>query len=241
MEYGGLLEKANDLKKALSIYKSVLFFAPADNEATAKISALVEQVGDVPAAVMEARAAPEPAPAAFKDSGESPFGDVEFGEAAAPAKAPAGAPPKPPNEAEPSETPPPPAPAAAPAPRDSNTESEKIVSLLKEFRDIQGVEGSIIVDNYGLIVAADIEDSFDVDLLAAVLTGMLRTITQHAEPADFGTFDNAFVESEKINFHLYSIQNVELVIFSNANARLGLLEMKIKAFIEKYLEIEAEL
>ena len=78
-------------------------------------------------------------------------------------------------------------------------------------------------------------------LLAAVLTNMLRTIKQHAGPADFGAFMDGFVESEKMNLHLYSIKDVELVIFSNSKTRVGLLEMKVKNFIDRFLEIEAEL
>lgn len=260
MEYGEVLEQAGDPSKALSIYKAVLFFAPADAAATAKIESLRQTVEDAPAA-------PSPDTEMIAKGEETPF-NIDFDDkAAAPpttadvpkaVDAPAGAEPAPTQAETPppadtapavADTPPPadtaaPAADATPAPAEKKADKpliEQLNALLRELRDIDGVEGSILIDNYGLSIAEDIEGQFDSDLLAAVLTNMLRTIKQHAGPADFGDFMDGFVETDTSNFHLYTIKDVELVIFSNQNTRLGLLEMKVKSLVEKFLEIEAEL
>ncbi|MFH1709215.1 MAG: hypothetical protein ABIF71_15030 [Planctomycetota bacterium] len=231
MEYGALLEKSNDLAKALSIFKSVLFFAPADAQATARIKFLMGKVADAPAAprseILDLVSRKDEIPFNID------FGDEHVPAAAAPA---AAAPPAP----RPAPVAPPAAlPAAAPAARSKS--GGDLIELLREFRGIEGVLGSILIDNYGLIIAEDVEGAIDSDLLAAVLTNMLRTIKQHAAPSVFGDFRDGFVETDSINFHLYNIKDIELVVFSNAATRLGLLEMKVKSFLDKFLAVEAGL
>jgi len=236
MEYGNLLEESGDLPKALLMYKNILSFAPGDHAAQERSKELVTKVKDVPAP-------PSSETERIAQEEAVPF-EVEFDEKqeepeAAPTEVRTGpgVPPIPegPLPGKPAET----APAAGAAA--AKEEDSVIMDLLHKFRSVDGVQGSILIDNYGLIIAEDVNDTVDSDLLAAVLTNILRTIKQHSGPADFGTFSNGFVETDSLNMHLYSIKDVELVLFSTPKTRLGLLEMKVKKFIDKFIEIETQL
>lgn len=239
MEYGNLLEESGELSKALLMYKKILSFAPGDHAAQERSKELVKKVKDVPAppsSETERIAQEEAVPfeVDFDEKKEKPA------EASAAVQEKPGAPPIPegPVSGEPAEA----APDAGTAEEKTAKEEDSgIMDLLGKFRSVDGVQGSILIDNYGLIIAEDIKDTVDGELLAAVLTNILRTIKQHSGPADFGTFSNGFVETDGLNMHLYSIKDVELVLFSTPKTRLGLLEMKVKKFIDKFFEIETQL
>ncbi|MFC1479127.1 roadblock/LC7 domain-containing protein [Planctomycetota bacterium] len=235
MEYGKLLEKIGDLPQALSMYKKILSFAPGDQEANKKTKLLLTKVKDVPAP-------PSPETERIAQEEEVPF-NVDFGEQkreAAQATARPEVPPLPEGPI-PEAGQNPPSAVSAEGKAQEESVMAHLIALLQNFKTIDGVQGSILIDNYGLIIAEDVNNTVDGELLAAVLTNILRTIKQHSGPADLGAFNNGFVETDNMNMHLYSIKDVELVLFSNAQTRLGLLEMKVKKFIDKFLEIETQL
>lgn len=237
MEYGGLLEEAGDLHKALSMYKQILSFAPGDRDAQEKMNSLLTKVDDIPAPPSS-----ETERIAAEEDGslEMHLDEQESGKAAAHTGSQTGAPPIP-------EGPLPDAASIPPTEKPASSQAEQssvmdnLMQLLENFKSVKGVQGAILIDNYGLIIAEAISNTVDSELLAAVLTSILRTIKQHAGHAGIGSFSNGFVETDNLNMHLYSIKDIELVLFSTAETRLGLLEMKVKNFIDTFLEIETQL
>ncbi len=106
---------------------------------------------------------------------------------------------------------------------------------LAELRTVGGVNGAILVDQYGLIIAADLDPSLDESLAGALITNVYRTASNNSVKLGVGQFEEGVIEGEDGNIHIVQFDDMILTIFANVDAKLGLLEKSIRGFAETAL------
>ncbi|MGH7145473.1 MAG: roadblock/LC7 domain-containing protein [Planctomycetota bacterium] len=152
--------------------------------------------------------------------------------AAGSAAAPAGA------EAHGSKLPPKPA-AEAPARRSASSalKDVDITAEIQVLKDVPGVMGAMLVDAYGLVIAAALDSNIEEELAGALITNIYRSASTNAPYMGVGTFEDGVVEGEDGHIHLMLLGDMTLAVFATAALKLGLLEKKIRTFAESILEV----
>lgn len=98
------------------------------------------------------------------------------------------------------------------------------------LRAVAGVSGAILVDQYGLVVAASLEESLDEGLAGALITNIYRTTSGNAVKLTVGQFEEGLIEGEAGNIHIVQIEEMILAVFAQSGVKMGLLEKSIRDF-----------
>jgi predicted regulator of Ras-like GTPase activity (Roadblock/LC7/MglB family) len=101
---------------------------------------------------------------------------------------------------------------------------------IARLREVEGCLGAILVDQFGLVVAASLDQSLDEGLAGALVTNIFRTTTSQSERLGVGVFEESLLEGETGNVHLAQLGETILAVFATSKARLGLLEKGIRDF-----------
>ena len=99
-----------------------------------------------------------------------------------------------------------------------------------QLRTVQGVTGAILVDQYGLVVAADLDASIDEGLAGALITNVYRTAAANSVKLNVGEFEEGLVEGDSGNIHILHVEEMILAVFAKADVKMGLLEKSIRDF-----------
>ena len=114
---------------------------------------------------------------------------------------------------------------AKPSPKD-----QLFAKGLMDLRAISGISGAILVDQYGLIIAADLEPGLDESLAGALITNVYRTASNNSTKLGVGQFEEGVIEGQDGNIHIVQFDDMILTIFTKVDAKLGLLEKSIREF-----------
>jgi predicted regulator of Ras-like GTPase activity (Roadblock/LC7/MglB family) len=101
---------------------------------------------------------------------------------------------------------------------------------IANVRTVEGVTGAILVDQYGLVVAADLDASLDEGLAGALITNIYRTTSSNSLKLSVGSFEEGVVEGENGNIHILQIDDMILAVFAKSEVKMGLLEKTIRDF-----------
>ena len=101
---------------------------------------------------------------------------------------------------------------------------------LASLRAIHGVMGAILVDQYGLVIASDLDASLDETLAGALITNVYRSASNHTQKLGVGQFEEGFVEGTEGNLHIVQFDEMILTVFARPDIKLGLLEKSIRDF-----------
>lgn len=112
----------------------------------------------------------------------------------------------------------------------------EINKAIKAITDIAGVKGAILVDPYGLVIAADLKSNVDEELAGAMITNIFRAVARSAEPMGIGTFDDGLIEGEGGNIHIMGVEDMILAVFADPTVKMGMLEKTLRDFVDKVLE-----
>ncbi|HYG73766.1 MAG TPA: tetratricopeptide repeat protein [Planctomycetota bacterium] len=104
--------------------------------------------------------------------------------------------------------------------------NDGVVSL----RQVPGVTGAILVDQYGLVVAADLDSSLDEGLAGALITNIYRTTSANSVKLNVGAFEEGLVEGDNGNIHIVQVDEMILAVFAKADVKMGMLEKSIRDF-----------
>ena len=104
--------------------------------------------------------------------------------------------------------------------------NEGVVAL----RQVAGVTGAILVDQYGLVVAADLAAEIDEGLAGALITNVYRTASGNALKLNVGTFEEGLIEGDNGNIHIVQLDEMILAVFAKSDVKMGLLEKSIRDF-----------
>ncbi|MEI6231661.1 MAG: roadblock/LC7 domain-containing protein [Planctomycetota bacterium] len=115
------------------------------------------------------------------------------------------------------------------------TKDQALAKGLADLRLVAGVNGAILVDQYGLIVAANLDASLDEGLVGALITNVYRTASNHSVKLGVGQFEEGVIEGADGNIHIVQFDDMILTIFAKSDAKHGLLEKSIRDFAETAL------
>ena len=104
------------------------------------------------------------------------------------------------------------------------------------LRTVAGVTGAILVDQYGLVVAADLDSSIDEGLAGALITNVYRTASGNAVKLNVGTFEEGLIEGDKGNIHIVQLDEMILAVFAKSDVKMGLLEKSIRDFASNLMQ-----
>lgn len=99
-----------------------------------------------------------------------------------------------------------------------------------EIKAVDGVLGALLVDRYGLVVAADLGGLLDEGLAGALITNVFRTTSENAEKLGVGDFEEGVIEGESGNVHVALLGEQILAVFASRNVKMGLLQKHIRDF-----------
>ena len=104
------------------------------------------------------------------------------------------------------------------------------------LREVEGVTGAILVDQYGLVVAANLDASIDEGLAGALITNVYRTTSGNAAKMGVGDFEEGLIEGEAGNVHIVQFGDMIMAVFATSTVKMGLLETTIRDFSQAVLE-----
>ncbi|MGD0089354.1 MAG: tetratricopeptide repeat protein [Planctomycetota bacterium] len=107
---------------------------------------------------------------------------------------------------------------------------------LANIRAVASVTGALLVDQYGLVVAASLSESLDEALAGALITNIYRAASGNAAKITAGQFEEGLVEGDSGNIHIVQIEEMILAIFAGPGVRMGLLEKSIRDFAGTLLQ-----
>ena|ERR1043165_6457678 len=116
-------------------------------------------------------------------------------------------------------------PISKPSPKD-----QVYAKGLAELRAVSGVDGAILVDQYGLVVAADLDAGLDEGLAGAMITNVYRLASNNADRLNVGQFEEGFIEGSNGNVHIVQFDDMILTVFTKSDVKLGLVEKSIRDF-----------
>jgi predicted regulator of Ras-like GTPase activity (Roadblock/LC7/MglB family) len=98
------------------------------------------------------------------------------------------------------------------------------------LRTVPGVTGAILVDQYGLVVSADLAAEIDEGLAGALITNVYRTASANAVKLNVGTFEEGLIEGDNGNIHIVQLDEMILAVFAKSDVKMGMLEKSIRDF-----------
>lgn len=111
-----------------------------------------------------------------------------------------------------------------------STKDQLYAKGLADLRAVTGVLGAILVDQYGLIVASDLDGTIDEGLAGAMITNVYRTASNNAVKLGVGQFEEGFIEGADGNIHVVQFDDMILTVFAKPEVKAGLLEKSIRDF-----------
>ena len=129
-------------------------------------------------------------------------------------------------------------PAKPPRPAGGQTERDRALNEgVVQLRTVAGVTGAILVDQYGLVVSADLDASIDEGLAGALITNVYRTASGNAVKLNVGSFEEGLIEGDKGNIHIVQLEgDMILAVFAKVDVKMGLLEKSIRDFASALLQ-----
>ncbi|MCW8130432.1 MAG: roadblock/LC7 domain-containing protein [Planctomycetota bacterium] len=101
---------------------------------------------------------------------------------------------------------------------------------IASLRGVEGVHGAILVDQFGLVVAANLDATIDEGLAGALITNVYRTASGNSVKLGVGNFEEGVIEGESGNVHIVQFGDMILAVFAATNVKMGLLEKTIRDF-----------
>ncbi len=108
---------------------------------------------------------------------------------------------------------------------------------LSELVGSAGIEGALLVDNYGLPVAAALPGGMEQALAAAMVTGLRRSASPACGEMGLGAFEELVVESSSGAVYVYALREMTLAVFTVAGAKAGMVERRAQSFAEQALDL----
>jgi predicted regulator of Ras-like GTPase activity (Roadblock/LC7/MglB family) len=111
--------------------------------------------------------------------------------------------------------------------------TEKIESVLKEFKQSAGLEGSAVVDNDGLTISADLPGDIDPEKMGTMVSRLLQISARSASMARIEPIKALIIEGEKGRIVARNEGNVLVIAFCSPDTPLGMVKLELEEFANK--------
>ena len=122
--------------------------------------------------------------------------------------------------------------------RQARAKGKVLGESIAQFRQIDGVNGAILVDNYGLVIASDMSMDVEEELAGAMITNIFRTTSQSAEDMGIGSFSEGLIEGETGHIHVVGIGDLVLAVFGTPETKAGMLHQGLQDFVSKVKSVQ---
>lgn len=123
-----------------------------------------------------------------------------------------------------------------PAGRGAAAREAEINAAVHAIAGIRGVNGALLVDPYGLVIAAKLAKDVDEDLAGAMITNIYRAVARSAEPMGIGVFEDGLIEGDGGNIHVMGVEDMILAVFADPDVKMGMLEKTLRDFVDSVLD-----
>jgi predicted regulator of Ras-like GTPase activity (Roadblock/LC7/MglB family) len=111
--------------------------------------------------------------------------------------------------------------------------TEKIESVLKEFKQAVGLEGSAVVDNDGLTISADLPGDIDPEKMGTMVSRLLQISARSASMARIEPIKALIIEGDKGRIVARNEGNVLVIAFCSPDTPLGMVKLELEEFANK--------
>lgn len=112
----------------------------------------------------------------------------------------------------------------------------EVNEILASLKKIKGIHGSAILDRFGLVSGNALPGWVDAESVAAMVTLILKASERATKELNQGAFLNAIVENERGKLLFASIGEKIIVVITTTDAKLGILDLKLKTARQKLTE-----
>lgn len=107
---------------------------------------------------------------------------------------------------------------------------------IREIRRVEGVDGSLLIDPYGLVIASDLPESMDEELVGALVTNICRASESHADELTIGEFEECMIDCGGKRIHVLLVEQMIMGVIASPHTKTGLLQRAIHTFAERVIE-----
>ncbi|MGE3063000.1 MAG: roadblock/LC7 domain-containing protein [bacterium] len=120
----------------------------------------------------------------------------------------------------------------------SANETENLLdSALEEINRINGVLGSIIIEESGLIIRSKVIENLDPEITAALFSTIFNVSEDSIAKVNLGMIDRVFIEIGKVRIYLFKGNGYILGIFTEEIVKIGLILIKAKQLLKNIKQV----
>ncbi|MEO0288765.1 MAG: roadblock/LC7 domain-containing protein [candidate division WOR-3 bacterium] len=108
---------------------------------------------------------------------------------------------------------------------------------LEEINLINGVLGSIIIEESGLVIRAKILENLDPEITSALFSTIFSVSEDSISKTDLGLIDRIFIEIGKVRIYLFKGNGYILGIFTEEVVKIGLILIKAKQLLKNIKQV----
>jgi len=110
--------------------------------------------------------------------------------------------------------------------------SDQISGILESLKSIKGVHGAAIIEKFGLIRGSALPGWVDPEVVAAMVTLILKASQRATKELEQGQFNSAIIESAKGKILFSEMEGNILCIIATIDVKLGIINLKLGAAAE---------
>jgi len=109
----------------------------------------------------------------------------------------------------------------------------EIENILVSLKNVKGVHGAAIIENFGDVSYSSLPKWVDPEGVSAMVALMLKASQNTTKELNQGKFISAIIENEDGRLLFSSVSDKIIVVIATRDAKLGIVNLKIDAALEK--------
>ena len=105
--------------------------------------------------------------------------------------------------------------------------------VLNELNKTSGITGSMVVGNDGIVIAADLEATYEVETIGALAASIQANIQKSLDRLDTSSLKQVTIEAEQGKLFFTDAGLGILVVTTARDVNIGLIRLEIKNAISK--------
>ena len=115
----------------------------------------------------------------------------------------------------------------------STSKTKEIKLILKEFKEIAGLLGSVVVDNDGLTISADLPWNKNPGKVGSLISRLLQIGERSAKATKIGPVKEIMIEGDNGRIVARNEGNVLLIAFTDKETPLGMVKFETEEFAKR--------